>query len=365
MLKERGNRKSKVAVAISGGVDSSTAAGLLKEKGFRVIGLTMKTWSGKSSRASGVRHGCYGPEEEEEIVKAQKAAEILQIPFHVFDLSQEYEKEVLDYFRCEYLGGRTPNPCLRCNRLLKFDALMKKAEDCGVKFDYFASGHYARVEYDEERGRHRLKKAKDERKDQSYFLAFLSQSQLGHLLLPLGNYYKAEVREIARQFGLPEESSESQDFTSGGYLRLFKNSQPGPILDREGNLLGRHRGLQCYTIGQRRGLGLAKGKPLYVTCIDPRKNAIIVGSKDEIYAPGLVASGLNWIAIANLKQPARAKARIRYKQEEAEAELVPLEGDKLRVNFEEPQPAITPGQAVVFYQGEVVLGGGTIEEALR
>jgi len=364
MLSRQGEDRPKVAVALSGGVDSAVAAALLKKEGYQVIGLTMKTWRGGEAPATR-HHACYGPGEEKAIDQAQRVAKRLQIPLYVFDLSEEYEAEVLNYFRREYQRGRTPNPCVKCNKQLKFKILLEKARSQGVEFEHFASGHYARVEYNPDTNRYILKTARDKAKDQSYFLFALSQEQLGHLLLPLGDYFKSEVREMARVFELPVELTESQDFAEGGYLWLFDELRPGPVLDGEGNLLGMHRGLPSYTIGQRRGLGIAAGKPLYVTRIDPERNALIVGSRDEIYSRGLIASGVNWIAMERLEQPLRARVKIRYKHEGAEALLIPLEDDGVRVEFDRPQPAVTPGQAAVFYQGEVVLGGGMIEGTLE
>lgn len=347
MLSGRGEHKPKVAVALSGGLDSAVAAALLKKEGYQVIGLTMKTSCSK-----------------EAMERAQKVAERLKLPLYVFDLSEEYETEVLNYFRREYELGRTPNPCVKCNKRLKFRILLEKARSQGVEFERFASGHYARVEYNPGANRYVLKAARDKAKDQSYFLFALSQEQLGHLLLPLGDYLKSEVREMARVFELPVELTESQDFAEGGYLRLFDELRPGPVVDGKGNLLGMHRGLPGYTIGQRRGLGIAAGKPLYVTKILPERNALIVGSRDELYSRGLMASRVNWIAMERLEQPLRARVKIRYKHEGAEALLIPLEDD-VRVEFDQPQPAVTPGQVVVFYQGEVVLGGGTIEGGFK
>ncbi|MFH1624642.1 MAG: tRNA 2-thiouridine(34) synthase MnmA [Pseudomonadota bacterium] len=277
-------------------------------------------------------------------------------------MRQEYKAEVLDYFCHEYLSGRTPNPCLRCNRKVKFDALFRKAQDSGLKFDYFATGHYARVEYSKSKQRYLLKKARDLSKDQSYFISSLSQEQIGRSLFPLGNYTKEEVRKMASDFGLGVDNKpESQDFIAGGYHTLVEAAQPGPILDKQGNILGKHRGISFYTIGQRKGLGISAKEPLYVTDIDPGKNTVIVGSKEEVYRDELIASELNWIAIEELKRPTKVKARIRYLHKEAEAIVTPLNEDKVYVKFKEPQMAITPGQAVVFYHGDVVVGGGTIE----
>lgn len=357
----------KVAVAMSGGVDSSVAAALLKEKGYEVIGVTMKVWDGETLPANGTRHACYGPGEEEDLEDARKVAQVLGIPLNIFDLRQEYKIEVLDYFCHEYLSGRTPNPCIRCNRRVKFDALLEKARDTGIEFDYFATGHYARVEHDESGSRYLLKKAKDMAKDQSYFLFALSQEQLSNSLFPLGNHTKEEVRKMARDLELGiDDKSESQDFFAGDYSSLLgKVARPGPILNKEGEILGEHRGIPFYTIGQRKGLGISSKEPLYVTAIDQGKNVIVVGPKEEVYGDELVAMELNWIAIQELSRPVDLKAKIRYLHKEAEAMVIPLDEDKVHVKFKEPQMAITPGQAVVFYDDDTVIGGGTIERAGR
>ena len=357
----------KVAVAMSGGVDSSVAAALLKEKGYEVIGVTMKVWDGETLPANGTRHACYGPGEEEDLEDARKVAQVLGIPLNIFNLRQEYKIEVLDYFCHEYLSGRTPNPCIRCNRRVKFDALLEKARDTGIEFDYFATGHYARVEHDEGRSRYLLKKAKDMAKDQSYFLFALSQEQLSNSLFPLGNHTKEEVRKMARDLELGiDDKPESQDFFAGDYSSLLgKVARPGPILNKEGEILGEHRGIPFYTIGQRKGLRISSKEPLYVTAIDQEKNVIVVGPKEEVYGDELVAMELNWIAIQELSRPVDLKAKIRYLHKEAEAMVIPLDEDKVHVKFKEPQMAITPGQAVVFYDDDTVIGGGTIERAGR
>ena len=357
----------KVAVAMSGGVDSSVAAALLKEKGYEVIGVTMKVWDGETLPANGTRHACYGPGEEEDLEDARKVAQVLGIPLNIFNLRQEYKIEVLDYFCHEYLSGRTPNPCIRCNRRVKFDALLEKARDTGIEFDYFATGHYARVEHDESRSRYLLKKAKDMAKDQSYFLFALSQEQLSNSLFPLGNHTKEEVRKMARDLELGiDDKLESQDFFAGDYSSLLgKVARPGPILNKEGEILGEHRGIPFYTIGQRKGLGISSKEPLYVTAIDQEKNVIVVGPKEEVYGDELVAMELNWIAIQELSRPVDVKAKIRYLHKEAEAMVIPLDEDKVHVKFKEPQMAITPGQAVVFYDDDIVIGGGAIERAGR
>lgn len=357
---------ARVIVTMSGGVDSSVAAALLKQEGHAVIGVTMSIWDGESPPELGSRHGCYSPDEKD-IEDARKVAQTLDIPFHVFDLRQEYKLEVLDYVRREYQLGRTPNPCVRCNRRVKLDKLIEKARESGIYFDYVATGHYAQVEQDQVTHRYLLKKARDKAKDQSYFLFALSQKQLGRSLFPLGNYTKKEVKAIASDLRLGlNDKPESQDFAAGGYYSLLgEAAQPGPILDRQGNVLGEHRGIPFYTIGQRKGLGLSAREAFYVTDIDPERNALRVGPKEEVYGNELTCSGLNWIAIQELERPASVKAKIRYSHNEADAVVAPLGEDKAHVKFREPQMAITPGQAVVFYNGDVVVGGGTIERTTK
>ncbi len=357
----------RVVVAMSGGVDSSFAAALLKEEGYQVIGVTMRIWAGEALPDKGARHGCYGPGEEEDIEDARGVAQGLGIPFYIFDLRREYRAEVLDYLCHEYLSGRTPNPCIRCNQRVKFDALVKKTFDSGIEFDSFATGHYARLEYDESNRRYQLKKARDITKDQSYFLFSLSQEQLSRSLFPLGNYTKEEVRKRAQAMGLGVgDKPESQNLVAGGYsFVLGAVAEPGPIVDRQGHILGKHQGISFYTIGQRKRLGISAGERLYVVDIDKEKNTIVVGSKEEVLGDELIASDLNWVAIERLRQPMELKARIRYLHKEAEAVITPLDEDKVYVKFREPQAAIAPGQAVVFYDGDTVVGGGTIERVSR
>ena len=348
---------------MSGGVDSSVTAAVLKEKGYQVSGVTMKIWQGDASVEEGSHHACYGPGEEQDIEDVRKVCQILDIPFHIIDLRQEYKTEVLDYYCQEYMSGRTPNPCFRCNQTVKFGALLKKTRESGIEFDFFATGHYARVEYSKERRRYLLRKAADLNKDQSYFISSLSQEQLAGALFPIGDFTKSEIRKMASAFGLPVDNKpESQDFIAGGYRSLIEAAPAGPIMDKQGNTLGEHRGIPFYTIGQRKGLGLSQAEPQYVIDIDSKNNTIVVGSEEQLYHNELIASGLNWIAIEKLEQPMEVEARIRYRHKEAEATVTPMNEDKVHVQFKQPQLSITPGQTVVFYQGDMVVGSGTIEK---
>ncbi len=255
----------KIAVGMSGGVDSSVAAALLKEDGHEVIGICMKLWNKDCVPLTATtNHACYGPDEAVDIEDAQRVADLLGIPFHVIDLAREYNSTILDYFRKEYLSGKTPNPCVRCNQHIKFKALIEKANRAGIKFDCFATGHYARVEYSREKKRYLLKKARDSKKDQSYWLAFLSQDQLGMAVFPLGNMTKKEVRSKALTLDMEiRDKPDSQDFFSGDYKDLLGvPPKPGPIKDRHGAVLGKHEGIWSYTIGQRKGIGIAAKRPL-------------------------------------------------------------------------------------------------------
>ncbi len=355
----------KVAVGLSGGVDSSVAAALLKENGDEVVGLFMKLWDGTALPAS-KRNACYGPEEATDVEVARAVAEQLAIPFYVVDLSGEYRATVLDYFRGEYLAGRTPNPCIRCNQRVKFGALITRALQAGITFDYFATGHYARSEYDEEHERFLLKKGRDVRKDQSYWLAFLGQEQLAMTIFPLGAYTKAQVREKARACGLATcDKPDSQDFFAGDYKKLVgAAARPGPIIDRSGNILGSHEGIWSYTIGQRKGLGIAARQPLYVIDFDLKNNAVVVGCAEDLRHGGLIASHLNLIACDVVDRPRAVEVKIRYTQEAITGTLAQLDHDTVAVHFKQPQAAITPGQAVVFYEDDRVIGGAVIERAV-
>lgn len=360
------NEKTRVAVGLSGGVDSSVAAALLKEEGYDPVGITMGIYDGSVALKEGERHACYGPGEREDFEKAASVCKKLDIPFHVIDLRKEYRDHVIDYFRSEYLAGKTPNPCIVCNRRLKFGFLLAKAREAGIDFAFFATGHYARIEKSE--GRFLLKTGLDRSKDQTYFLYTLTQEQLSHTLFPIGAHRKARVREIARSLGLETaDRPESQDFVAGGeYTALFHQSEvkDGDIVDADGHKLGRHRGIIHYTLGQRRGLGIASPRPLYVVKIDAENNRVTVGGREDIFSDGLIAKDFNPIAVKTLDRPCKVVAKIRLQHKAVDATVYPLGEKMAKICFEEPQMSVTPGQSVVLYSDETVFGGGVIERAL-
>ncbi|MCX5896436.1 MAG: tRNA 2-thiouridine(34) synthase MnmA [Proteobacteria bacterium] len=354
----------KIIVGMSGGVDSTVAALLLKEQGHDVTGITMKIYSGGPAPDKHT-NACYSPNEEDDIEFARSVARTLGIPFYAFDLKDAYRSSVIDYITREYCSGRTPNPCVRCNQRLKFDVLKEKAVESGIAFDCFATGHYARVACDPKTGRYLLKKATDKRRDQSYFLCMLSQNQLCNVLFPLGEYTKRQVRDIAKSHNLMNhDRADSQDFASGGYKGLLpKESSGGLIKDKDGTVLGTHSGIWAYTIGQRKGLKIARGKPLYVTAIDYQNNTIYAGDEDELYKIGLVAGTANWISIDALTAPLKVKAKVRSTHADADALIQPEKEGTVKVTFKEPQKSLTPGQMVVFYDADRVIGGAVIEKA--
>lgn len=361
-----------VAVGMSGGVDSTVTAYLLKKKGCDVIGLTMKIWDDEVSEGKAGAGTCYSASKEGELATIRELARALGLPHHTIPLRAEFRRQVLGYFRNEYLAGKTPTPCLICNQQIKFGLLIERARQMGLTFDRFATGHYARIEHDRQRGRFLLKRAHDYLKDQSYFLAFLRQDQLARVIFPLGEMLKKDVKAIARTIGFKHlaESRESQDFIMpGDYRALFRDgdAKPGPIIDAGGNIIGKHQGIIYYTIGQRKNLGISgKKEPFYVTAIDPETNTVIVGTRPDLFSQGLIAGNLNWIAIDRLDRAITVKVKIRRQHHEAESVISPLTHngeDCVKVVFEKPQMAITRGQAVVFYQDDIVLGGGIILQA--
>ena len=362
------SEKYSVAVGLSGGVDSSVAAALLVQAGHRVTGLTMRIWDGPETGQPGCRQGCYGPGEEEDIAACESLCSLLGIPYRVVDLSREYERTVLEYFRREYLRGRTPNPCVLCNHVMKFGFLLDRARLEGLRFDRFATGHYARIQA--RNGRPCLRMAADLSKDQSYFLHRLGPEVLATVLFPLGESTKTEVRGMARSLGLEvSEKPESQDFVSGGdYSTVFegRESPPGDIVDAEGRVLGRHQGIHRYTIGQRRGLGVSAGpEPLYVWSLDSAGHRVIVGPGKGLFAEGLEAEDVVLSDPALESAPFRCRVRIRQNHEPSEAEVAVRSG-RARVLFREAQRAVAPGQSAVFYDAAgFVLGGGVIEKALQ
>lgn len=338
----------KVAVAMSGGVDSSVAAAILKEEYYQVFGITMLLYPDNGDGT---------------IESVKKIADILGIPHYIVDLRRTFKKKVITPFCNEYKRGRTPNPCINCNNYVKFDALLKKSKKLGA--DSLATGHYARVEYS--RDGYHLLKGVDHSKDQSYFLYALGQQQLQHLLMPMGNLYKSQVKRIARELGFNDSiKPESQDicFIPNNDYSSFINecisSPPGDVVDVDSRILGRHSGLMHYTIGQRQGLGLASNKRLYVIKLDTDNNRLVVGNQECLLTNHLYANQLKWISGKAPNESASITAKIRYRSPEAEADLK-IKNGTVEVFFTHPQRAAAPGQSIVFYKGEAVLGGGTIE----
>ena len=351
---------TKVVIAMSGGVDSSVAAALLKEQGYDVIGMMLRLWSEPGKEES---NRCCTPDA---MAQARRVAAQLDIPFYVIDAKDVFRETVVEYFLEGYARGETPNPCLICNRKIRWTFLLDHALALGA--DFMATGHYARVGKDE-RGKIDLLRAVDRNKDQSYVLHVLDQEKLRHALFPVGEYTKPEIRQIAEKHGLPTASrKDSQDlcFLAGEDYRNFlqRNAaemlKPGEIITRDGETIGSHDGLANYTIGQRKGLGVASPVPLYVITKDAVRNTLVVGTQEQLGSKELIARDVNWLSGEIPQEPFRAEVKIRYTAKEAEALIMPMEGNQAQVTFDAPQRDITAGQAAVFYQGDTVIGGGII-----
>jgi tRNA-specific 2-thiouridylase len=365
---------STIAVAMSGGVDSSTVAAMLRAEGHNVIGLTMQLWNqrrlaGREGMPESVQGRCCSLDD---VYDARAVAQAIGIPYYVVNHEDRFERDVVRPFVAEYLSGRTPIPCSLCNNHLKFDQLLIVARQIGA--ESIATGHYAQVKLDEPRGRWLLKRPTDRAKDQTYFLFGLTQEQLSRTLFPLGNMTKPEVRELARKLGLAlAEKPDSQEicFVPGGdykrfldaYLEEQGRSLPGTageLVTSSGQVIGEHAGIHNFTVGQRKGLGVATGSPLYVIQINGERGQVVVGQENELYSPAMQVRRPNLISVAHLTEPMRVTVKIRHRHEAAPAVIESSGEDQIRVTFDEPQRAITPGQAAVFYDGDVVVGGGWI-----
>ena len=338
----------KIAVGISGGVDSSVAAYLLKKEGHDVIGIWMNLF-GDASLAK----------------DAENVSKYLKIPFFKVDLQTEYNNIVVSYIKSEYAEGKTPNPCVMCNRGIKFGLFIDKALASGIEFDYFATGHFSIIEYNKSNDRYLLKKGFSDGKDQAYFLSMLSQKQLSRILFPLGGKTKSEVREIAKEAGLfTFDKSESQDLCSGDYRDFIDNSSgPGNFINTDGIILGEHKGIENYTLGQRRGLGISSNtEPYYVIGIKSNTNEVVLGYDNDLLNSGMLVSDCNWISTENPVFPLKADAKIRYRDKGAPAILTKINTNIIKVDFNSERRAVTPGQVAVFYNDNIVIGAGIIEK---
>lgn len=356
----------KVLVGMSGGVDSSVTACLLKKQGYEVIGATMSIWDKNTNfRGDMSADSCFSPHEEQDKEVAKAICDKLGIEYIVLDCSELYKKMVLENFKSEYRAGRTPNPCVMCNSFIKFNALPEAAKNNGINFDFFATGHYATI-IKTENNRYAIKRGADKTKDQSYFLYRLNQEQLSKVLMPLGQYTKKEVRKMAEDFGLGvSDKPDSQDFYSGDINDILQNEpQIGNFVNKEGKVLGQHQGIWNYTVGQRRGMGIAAERPLYVLGFNKEKNEVIVGYEEECERSGLIAADCCWGAIDKLSEALECEAKVRSAQQPTPAKIIPHSDGKVKVEFYAKQKAIAPGQSVVFYQNDIVLGGGIIESAV-
>lgn len=356
--------KKKVVVGMSGGVDSSVAALLLKEQGYDVIGVTMQIWQDEDRTFQEEQGGCCGLSAVED---AEKVARMIDIPYYVMNFKDEFRRNVMDYFVEEYLRGRTPNPCIACNRYVKWESLLKRSMEIGA--DYIATGHYARVE-ELPNGRFAIRNSVTATKDQTYALYNLTQYQLSHTLMPVGEFTKEEIRGIARENNLPiAHKPDSQDICfvpDGDYAGFIQREVPervpgaGNFVTSEGTVLGRHLGITHYTVGQRKGLGLAMGHPVFVTEIRPELNEVVIGEAEDVFTKELTCRQINFMSVEDLTQSRRVLAKVRYAHKGQWGLLEKTGEDTLKCTFEDPVRAVTPGQAAVFYDGEYVLGGGTI-----
>jgi tRNA-specific 2-thiouridylase len=368
----------KIAVAMSGGVDSSAAAAILKEQGHELVGFTMQLWDQRrginvDENGEPLPSRCCSLDD---VYDARRVAEELGFPFYVLNLERDFERDVVQPFVNSYLSGETPIPCVSCNSRLKFASLDRLAVSLGC--EKVATGHYARVEFDSKTNRYKLLRGRNHQKDQSYFLWELTQDQLSRALFPLGEMSKPEARDAARNHGLAvAEKKESQeicfvpDGDYAGFIDRYLEAEDatdrlpgsGEIVDTAGRVIGQHGGIQRYTIGQRRGIGIADARPLYVISLDSSQNRVIVGQEEELLSSEFTAAGVNWVAFENPVDSVRSDVRVRYRHTAAPATITPIGNERVRVVFDEPQRAITPGQATVFYRGDEVVGGGWIVKA--